>query len=65
MIMNSNVERTLEGLCETVLEHTRVDGKIKLTIPINRIEGVDWIHLAQDRNKCRILVNTVINFQVS
>jgi hypothetical protein len=27
-------------------------------------EGVDWIHLAQDRHKWRALVNTVMNFQV-
>jgi hypothetical protein len=27
--------------------------------------GVDWIGLAQDRYKCRALVNAVMNFQVS
>jgi len=27
-------------------------------------EGVDWIHLAQDRDQWRGLVNTVMNFQV-
>jgi hypothetical protein len=27
-------------------------------------EGVDWIHLAQDRDWWRALVNTVINFQI-
>jgi hypothetical protein len=26
-----------------------------------RYEGVDWIHLAQDRAQWRILVNTVLN----
>jgi hypothetical protein len=26
--------------------------------------GIDWIHLAQDRNHWRALVNTVMNFQV-
>jgi hypothetical protein len=26
--------------------------------------GVDWIGLAQDMNKCRALVNTVMNFRV-
>jgi hypothetical protein len=25
---------------------------------------VDWIHLAQDRDQCWALVNTVINFRV-
>jgi hypothetical protein len=26
--------------------------------------GLDWIDLAQDRDKCRVLVNTVMNFRV-
>jgi hypothetical protein len=28
-------------------------------------EAVDWIYLAQDRDQWRILVNTVMNLQVS
>jgi hypothetical protein len=24
-------------------------------------EGMDWIHLAQDRDQCHVLVNTVMN----
>jgi hypothetical protein len=28
-------------------------------------EGVDWIHLAQDRNKWQALVNTVMNLHAS
>jgi hypothetical protein len=27
-------------------------------------EGVDWIHLAQDRDKCWALVNMVMNLRV-
>jgi hypothetical protein len=29
-----------------------------------RVEGADWIHLAQDRDKWQALVNTVMNFGV-
>jgi hypothetical protein len=27
--------------------------------------GIDWIHLAEDRNQWRVLVNTVMNLWVS
>jgi hypothetical protein len=27
-------------------------------------EGVDWIHLAEDMDQCRALVNTVMNLRV-
>jgi hypothetical protein len=29
-----------------------------------RWEDVDWIHLVQDRDQCRALVNTVMNLQL-
>jgi hypothetical protein len=28
------------------------------------LEGLDWIHLAQDRDRWRVLVNTVKNLRV-
>jgi hypothetical protein len=28
-------------------------------------DGMDWIYLAQDRDQCRALVNTVMNLRVS
>jgi hypothetical protein len=28
------------------------------------LEGVDWIHLALDRARCRAVVTTVMNFRV-
>jgi hypothetical protein len=27
-------------------------------------EGVDWIHVTQDRDQCRVSVKTVMNLQV-
>jgi hypothetical protein len=29
------------------------------------IEGVDWIHLAKDRDRCRALVNKAMNIRFS
>jgi hypothetical protein len=30
----------------------------------SRWEGVEWIHLAQDRDQWQVIVNTVINLRV-
>jgi hypothetical protein len=27
-------------------------------------DGMDWIDMVQDRDQCRVLVNTVMNFRV-
>jgi hypothetical protein len=29
------------------------------------IEGVDWLHVAQDRDQWRVLANTKVNLRVS
>jgi hypothetical protein len=44
------------------LEDEDIDGRIMLTYFKDTVmwEGVDWIHLAQDRVQWRLLVNTVI-----
>jgi hypothetical protein len=39
-------------------------GNIKMDCGEIGCDGVDWINLAQDRDKCRALVNEVMNFQV-
>jgi hypothetical protein len=45
------------------LEDLGVDGsKYKLVLKDRGWEGVDWIRLAQDRNKWHAVMNTVINF---
>jgi hypothetical protein len=38
--------------------------KRPLRTPRRRWEGVDWIHLAQDRGQWRAVVDTVTNLQV-
>jgi hypothetical protein len=36
---------------------------IKMNIRESGWGGMDWINLAQDRDQCKTLVNTVMNFQ--
>jgi hypothetical protein len=37
---------------------------IKMDLREIRWEGLDWMHLAQDRGQWRAVVNTVMNFRV-
>jgi hypothetical protein len=46
-----------------LLDRRRLDGKIILR-RIFRMWGVDWIELAQDRDRWQALVNTVISIRV-
>ena len=47
------------------LEDTSLDGKIILKWIFERLDGdIDWIDLAQERDRWRTLVNAVMNFQV-
>jgi hypothetical protein len=39
-------------------------GNNKLDLREIRWDGMDWIHLAQDRDQWRALVNTVMNLRV-
>jgi hypothetical protein len=48
------------------LEDTGTDGRIILTCIFRKQDGsVDWIYVAQNRDKRRALVNTVMNLGVS
>jgi hypothetical protein len=47
------------------LEDPGVDGRIILKCNFERLEGgMDWINLAQDRDRRRAFVNTVMNLRV-
>ena len=48
------------------LEDSGVDGRIILRWIFRKwdVGGMDWIDLAQDRDRWRALVNAVINFRV-
>jgi hypothetical protein len=46
------------------LEDPGVDGRIILKWTCERLEGdIDWINLAQDRDRWRALVNAVMNLR--
>jgi len=49
------------------LEDLGVDGRIILSWIIQEVgcEGTEWIHLAQDRDRWRALINAVMNHQLS
>jgi hypothetical protein len=42
----------------------RWEDNIRMDITETGCEGVDWMHLAQDRNQWQVLVNTVINIEI-
>jgi hypothetical protein len=45
------------------LEGPGVDGRIILKWPFNTWDGgMDWIELAQDRDRWRALINAIMNF---
>jgi hypothetical protein len=46
------------------LEKPGVDGdNIKMDLQVLRYEGIGWIDLDQDRERCRSLVNAVMKFR--
>jgi hypothetical protein len=47
------------------LEDQGVDGRIMLKCVFKKLDGdMDWIDLAQDRDKLRAVVNTGMNLRV-
>jgi hypothetical protein len=51
----------LEGKGQLERSRRRWDGNIKMKL--NKIGGMKWIHLAQDRDQWGTLVNTMINLR--
>jgi len=47
------------------LEDLGVEGQAKGDLKRVRCAGVNWIHLPQDREQCRALMNTVMNLRFS
>jgi hypothetical protein len=45
-------------------EDRSIGGKISMDLREIGWEVVDWMHLAQDRDQYRVLVNTVTNLRV-
>jgi len=42
----------------------RQEANIGISFKEIGLEGVDWIHLAQDRDQWRAVVNTIMNLRV-
>jgi hypothetical protein len=40
-------------------------GNIKIDLRETGWDGMDWIDLAQDKDQCSALVNTVMNHQIA
>jgi hypothetical protein len=46
-------------------EDLDIDGdNIKMAVRKRGMEGVDMTHLTQDRDRCRVLMNTVMNLWI-
>jgi len=55
----------LEGKKPLGRPRLRWEDNIKMVLQEVGCGGMDWIELAQDRDRYRTLVNAVINFQVA
>jgi hypothetical protein len=68
-VPGSNLGRTLVTLSDVFVVFLSLSRKIqelcvKMDLDKMRCESVDWIHLAQDSDQWRALVNMVMNLRV-
>ena len=54
----------LEGKRPLGKPRRRWEDNIKMDIHEVGWKGMDWINMAQDRDKCRAFVNAVMNFRI-
>jgi hypothetical protein len=63
-----NTYKILVGKCEGKKPlgrpRRRREGTIRMDLTEIGWEGMDWIHLAQDRDQWRDVVNTVMNLRI-
>jgi hypothetical protein len=66
-VRNGNIILVVEPQGKTPLGKPRRRYKDNIKMVLREIgsEGVDWIHLAEDRDRWRAIVNTVMNLLVS
>ena len=53
-----------EGKRPLIRPRRRWEDIIRMDFQVEGCGGVDWIELAQDRDRCRALVSTVMNLRV-
>jgi hypothetical protein len=53
-----------EGKIPLGISRRRWEDNIKMELREMEWEGVDWMHLAQGKDQCKALMNTVMNLRV-
>ena len=68
MVERRSVYRVLvgkpEGKRQLGIPRHRWEDNIKMDLQEVRLEGMNWFDLAQDRDRCRAVVNAVMNIRV-
>jgi hypothetical protein len=59
-----NAFKILVGKCEGKRLRCRWEDNTRMDLRKTGWEGVDWLHLAQDKDQWQAVVNTVMNLRV-